>query len=229
MERRLVLKLFAVTDFHGSVEAAKTLHTVIESERPDMTLVCGDISDFGDAKDVEVVLRTLLGETPGVYVIGNCDPKELLLNGAPGFEEGNVHGRAKLAETTLIIGLGGSTPTPLPTLTHLREDQILTVMLSLSGEVEREKHESLVFLLHNPPYNTKTDLSSSGKHAGSRILRDFVERLKPQIVFHGHIHEARGIDKIGETYVVNPGPAFHGYYALAAIENGQTTVELNEV
>ncbi len=163
MDRRLVLKLFAVTDFHGSVEAAKTLHTVIKAERPDLTLVCGDISDFGDAKDVEIVLRTLLGETPGVYVMGNCDPQELLLKGAPGLEDGNLHGKAKLLGTTLIVGLGGSTPTPFPTSTQLREDEILTVMLNLAGEVDMEQHESLVFLLHNPPYNTKTDLSSSGK------------------------------------------------------------------
>ncbi len=129
----------------------------------------------------------------------------------------------------MIVGLGGSTPTPFPTWTQLREDEILTAMLSLSGEVEREPHESLVLLLHNPPYDTKTDLSSSGKHAGSRILRDFTVRLEPEIVFHGHIHEARGTDRIGETYIVNPGPAFHGYYALATLENGQTTVELNEV
>ncbi len=83
MDGRLVLKLFAVTDFHGSVEAAKTLHTVIESERPDLTLVCGDISDFGNAKDVEIVLRTLLGETPGVYVNGKLRPTRTFVKGCP--------------------------------------------------------------------------------------------------------------------------------------------------
>ncbi len=101
-------------------------------------------------------------------------------------------------------------------------------MLSIAGEVERQPHESLIFQLHNPPFNTKTDLSSRGNHAGSRIIRDFVVQLKPQIVFHGHIHEARGIDKINETYIVNPGPAFHGYYAFANIEDGRVTVELKE-
>ncbi len=198
------------------------------SERSDLALVCGDISDFGDALDVQVVLDAFLGEIPGFYVTGNCDPLELLAKGAPSFEDRNLHAKAKLSGTTLIVGLGGSTPTPVQTPTQLREDEVLTLMLGLTGEVEGQQHKSLVFLFHNPPYNTKTDLSSTGIHAGSRILRDFVLRLKPQIVFHGHIHEARGIDKIDETYIVNPGPAFHGYYALASLENGHTTVELKE-
>lgn len=149
--------------------------------------------------------------------------------GAPGFEGGNLHAKTKLEGRLLILGLGGSTPTPFPTWTQLREDQILKIMISLTGETERQQYESLVFLLHNPPFNTKTDLSSTGRHAGSQILRDFVVRLKPQIVFHGHIHEARGIDKIGNSYVVNPGPAFQGFYALATIDDGRATVELCEV
>ena len=222
------MRLFAVTDFHGSVESAKSLHAAMQSESVDLALVCGDISDFGDAKDVEVVLDAFFGEISGYYVTGNCDPQELLTEGAPNFEETNLHAKAKLVGTTLLVGLGGSTPTPGPTPTQLREDEILTIMLRLAGVVESEQHKSLVFLFHNPPYNTTTDLSSSGSHAGSRILRDFVLRLKPQLVFHGHIHEARGIDKVEETYIVNPGPAFRGFYALATLENGHATVELKE-
>ncbi len=200
----------------------------MESENADLGLVCGDISDFGEPIDVQVVLDAFFGALPGFYVIGNCDPPELLTGGAPDYEDRNLHAKIALLGTTLIAGLGGSTPTPGPTPTQLREDEILTIMLSLAGEVERHQHESLVLLLHNPPYNTKTDLSSTGKHAGSRILRDFILRLKPQIVFHGHIHEGRGIAKIDETYIVNPGPAFHGYYALASLEDGHVTVELKE-
>lgn len=200
----------------------------MELERPDIALVCGDISDFGDARDVQVVLDAFFGEIPGFYVTGNCDPLELLTAVTLGFEERNLHAKAKLVGATLILGLGGSTPTPSPTPSQLREDEILRIMLSLTGEAENQQHKSLVFLFHNPPYNTKTDLSSRGNHAGSRILRDFVLRLKPQIVFHGHIHEARGIDKIDETYIVNPGPAFHGYYALADLEDSHATVELKE-
>ena len=200
----------------------------MQSQRPDLALVCGDISDFGDAMDLQAVLDAFFGEVPGFYITGNCDPLELLTKGAPGFEDRNLHAKAKLVGTTLIVGLGGSTPTPGPTPTQLREDEILTIMLGLTGEVEDQHHESLIFLFHNPPFNTKTDLSSKGNHAGSRILRDFILRLKPQIVFHGHIHEARGIDKLDGTYIVNPGPAFYGYYALATLEDGHATVELKE-
>ena len=200
----------------------------MESESAELALVCGDISDFGDAVDVQVVLDAFFGEIPGFYVTGNCDPQELLTKGVMGFEDRNLHAKAKLVGTTMFVGLGGSTPTPGPTPTQLREDEILTIMLKLAREVESEQRKSLVFLFHNPLYNTTTDLSSSRSHAGSRILRDFVLRLKPQIFFHGHIHEARGVDKIEENYIVNPVPAFHGYYALATLDDRHTTVELKE-
>ena len=42
---------------------------------------------------------------------------------------------------------------------------------------------------------------------------------KPLLVVTGHIHEARGIDKIDETIIVNPGPAHMVRYAI--IELGE--------
>ncbi len=198
--------MFAATDFHGSVEAAKNLHSAIEDEKPDLALACGDISDFGDAVDLQVVLQGFFGgDVPGCYVTGNCDPRELLEKGVPGYEDRNLHGKTKLVGNCLIIGLGGSTPTPVPTWTQLHEDEFLMMTQHLVGQVVKHQYDSLVFLLHNPPFNTNTDLSSTGKHVGSRVLRDLAVQLKPQVIFHGHIHEARGIDKIEESYVINPG------------------------
>ncbi len=161
--------------------------------------------------------------------MGNCDPSELLENGAPGFQEQNLHGRTRLYGETLLLGIGGSTPTPFPTPTQLLEEEILALLQKLERDAERQPHETLVFLLHNPPLNTKTDFSSSGTHAGSQVIRDYAERLKPQIIFHGHIHEARGVDKIQDSYVVNPGPAFQGYYAMAELDDRKVAVELHRV
>ena len=44
-----------------------------------------------------------------------------------------------------------------------------------------------------------------------------VEKLlagRKYTVFCGHIHEARGIDYIGDTRIVNPGPVSAGHYAV---------------
>lgn len=223
------MKLIAASDFHGSVEAAKSLHGVIEEEKPDLALACGDISDFGDATDLAVVLEAFFGrETKGYYVLGNCDPREYLDKGVPGLEERNLHARIRLHEHTMLLGLGGSTPTPFPTWTQLQEDEILLIMEQLYKEAVKRSYESLIFVLHNPPATTKTGISSLGRHAGSRVLREYALKLHPRIIFHGHIHEGRGVDRIQDSYVVNPGPAFHGYYAIASLEDGEVQVDLRE-
>jgi hypothetical protein len=49
---------------------------------------------------------------------------------------------------------------------------------------------------------------------GSYSVREFVKRVKPKLVLCGHIHEAVGVDKIGDAMVVNPGPVRQGQCAL---------------
>jgi hypothetical protein len=66
--------------------------------------------------------------------------------------------------------------------------------------------------------NTRLDMVPSGEHAGSIPVRSFIERFKPTLVISGHIHEARGIDSIGETTLINPGPA-RGNYAEITLNN----------
>ncbi len=44
-----------------------------------------------------------------------------------------------------------------------------------------------------------------GKHAGSKMILEYIKRYKPKYVFCGHIHEAVGKAKIGKTEVYNLG------------------------
>ena len=37
------------------------------------------------------------------------------------------------------------------------------------------------------------------------MFTDFILEHKPLAVICGHIHEGRGVEKIGETTVINPG------------------------
>jgi hypothetical protein len=52
-----------------------------------------------------------------------------------------------------------------------------------------------------------------GLHVGSKAIHDFIKAFKPDLVVCGHIHEARGTDKIGETVMINPGQ-FPNHYAI---------------
>lgn len=80
------------------------------------------------------------------------------------------------------------------------------------------------FNLHVPPFNSGIDLapkldenlrpilSTTGTPemipVGSKAVRDAIERHQPLLGLHGHIHESRGLVKIGRTLCINPGSEY---------------------
>ena len=44
-----------------------------------------------------------------------------------------------------------------------------------------------------------------GKYAGSKTILKYIKNKSPKYVFCGHIHEGKGIKKIGKTQVYNLG------------------------
>ncbi len=40
---------------------------------------------------------------------------------------------------------------------------------------------------------------------GSHAVRDAIKKYQPGVALHGHIHESRGVQKIGRTLCINPG------------------------
>ena len=68
--------------------------------------------------------------------------------------------------------------------------------------------KQLIFLTHMPPYNTKLDyLPRYKKHAGSISSLKFIKETKPILVVAGHLHENfNKQDKVGKTFIINPGP-----------------------
>lgn len=59
-----------------------------------------------------------------------------------------------------------------------------------------------VLVSHGPSYGV-LDANTDGHHCGSEMLRDWVLENRPMYHFHGHIHEAHGYAKLGETHVYN--------------------------
>jgi Icc-related predicted phosphoesterase len=53
--------------------------------------------------------------------------------------------------------------------------------------------------------------------------------VQPLICFTGHIHEARGIDAIGRTKLINPGPLREGGYAYAVLHDDVETLEIRVI
>ena len=73
-----------------------------------------------------------------------------------------------------------------------------------------------ILICHQPPYgyldkvnNPSAPKGWNGKHAGSKVILDYIKRCQPKYVFCGHIHEGEGKAKIGKTKVYNLGVAGH--------------------
>ncbi|MBI2041204.1 MAG: metallophosphoesterase [DPANN group archaeon] len=94
-----------------------------------------------------------------------------------------------------------------------------------------KKSKNAIIVSHVPPYRCLDALGGPhmpkkliGKHVGSKLLRNAIEKYKPILVICSHIHEARGVARIGKTTVVNVGS--FGQYALINVEGGTVRVNL---
>ena len=95
------------------------------------------------------------------------------------------------------------------------------------AQVTEARHHCL--LAHVPPRGLSLDRVFFGRHAGSKALRSFVDRTEPALVVCGHIHEGRGVERVGRTTVVNCGYGAKGHYALIEVDHEvdhEVTVEL---
>ncbi len=208
--------IVALTDIHGQTGNISKIADVLETA--DVVLLTGDITHFGYEKEAKKVLREILAFNNTVFAVsGNCDNP-----GVTKFlyeQNRNVQNEIKQFNGYSFSGLGGSLPCPGRTPTEYTEEEFGLFVASL---IKKNIPESQNILLsHQPPFNTVNDEVEAGIHVGSKIIREFIERLQPLVVFTGHIHEGVGIDKIGKTRIINPGPFIDGRYAYARILDSQ--------
>ena len=212
-----------MSDIHGNSLAVKNIVQKTFAESVDLVVVCGDITHFGDIIQAKEVLKLLtILNRPLFFVPGNCDSRELVnIQFFIGAE--NIHGRCRKMDGFNFLGVGGSPPTPFNTPFELSEEEIKNVLYKAYADINSNYRTILVS--HAPPIYTRTDLTSSGINAGSRTVREFIEKVKPFLILCGHIHEGKGTDAVGDSLVLNPGSSRSGSYAIVDI-NGDIRIKL---
>lgn len=219
------MELLLVSDVHGRV---RNLEKLLKRGGWDAVLIAGDVAPYGDPAAALKVLERAAKRFKGPIIVvpGNMD---LLASVMEARRLGNVyplHGSAHRIGDVWVVGVGGSPPTPFGTVTELSEEEIARLVESAFGEAWGG---DAVLLSHSPPYGTKLDVVARGGHAGSRAIRSAIERFSPRLCVCGHIHEARGVDRLGTTTLVNPGPLMLGFYAVAHLARGSVEVELRSL
>ena len=125
----------------------------------------------------------------------------------------NLHGTSRTIGEVQFFGIGGCNKTPFHTPQEYSEEQMKQILESIP---ESPGSRFRILISHSPPYKSKVDRMLLGIHVGSKAIREYVETSQPDIVLCGHIHEARGIDHIGRTLIINPGP-FPKHYVVINI------------
>lgn len=88
-----------------------------------------------------------------------------------------------------------------------------TIKADLEKLKKLSNPKKTIYVMHAPPFNTKLDLITTGTHVGSKSIRNLIEKEKPFLTLHGHIHESPQMsgswqDKIGDTICINVGSSY---------------------
>lgn len=225
------MKILVIADIHGDFEKLGELVEKLSGEKFDVIICPGDFTDmFSQPKEFSqidianmVVQKLSVLGAPLLCVPGNHDPYEILEL----FDEYGVNLHAKTIEVKGIrfVGWGGA-PTPFNTIFEPSDEETKETLDSLSQRVENGK---FILVTHDPPKNTEVDMIAPGKHVGSPVVREFIEKKEPIIAISAHIHESAGKEELGKTTLFYPGPLFDGKYGIVNLEGNKVHLEIKNI
>ncbi|MGI9861633.1 hypothetical protein SDD30_09680 [Moorella naiadis] len=127
-----------------------------------------------------------------------------------------------------MASTGWSNPTPWETYRECDEDTLLAKLENIIAKVTDMEH--CIFNFHAPPYGSgldeapELDSSLRPKFAGrslvpvgSQAVRQVVEKYQPPLGLFGHIHEGKGVKRLGRTICLNPGSSYEQGTLLGAV------------
>jgi Icc-related predicted phosphoesterase len=159
------------------------------------------------------------GEIPCILNGGNDDIWEIddIIEQSPcvSFAEGKV----LELDGFHLVSMGWTNPTPWDTFREAPEPELATKIEAVVSQVP--DMERTIFNFHAPPYGTGLDEAPAldaelrpmhggavMKPVGSTAVRDAIQEHQPMLSVHGHIHESRGVKKMGRTLAINPGSVY---------------------
>ncbi len=159
------------------------------------------------------------GDIPCILNGGNDDIWEIddIIESSPCVSFGE--GKAIDLDGFHLVSMGWTNPTPWDTFREAPEDQLKEKIDAVVGQIP--DLERAIFNFHAPPYGTGLDEAPAlddtlrpihggavMKPVGSTAVRDAINSYQPMLGVHGHIHESRGVKRMGRTLAINPGSVY---------------------
>jgi predicted phosphodiesterase len=187
------MRIVCLSDTHN-------LHGRLDVPEGDVLLHAGDFTGRGTVREVEAfgAFLAALPHHDKIIVAGNHDFL---------FERDNERARKLLGDVTYLedsgVSIGGLEfwGSPWQPWFH---DWAFNLP---PGEALAEKWALVpdsvdVLVTHGPPRDV-LDETFDGRHVGCEELARALERIRPRLHLFGHIHEAYGVEKTGQTLSVN--------------------------
>ena len=120
-----------------------------------------------------------------------------------------------------MLSVGKANITPWKCPRDVTEEELGKTIERLVSELEDPKRA--IFNFHVPPFNTYLDVAPeldenlrqvvragqiSMVNVGSTAVREAIQKYQPLLGLHGHIHESKGVEKLGNTLCINPGSEY---------------------
>lgn len=213
-----------IGDIHDATDNFAKIPGLAQAEG---IIISGDLTNCGGAAQAKKVMDRIEASGLPVYAqIGNMDLPEV--NDWLERTGHNIHAQMReLRPDMAILGIGGSTYTPMSTPSEFSEAQYADWLAGLQEKAKAYPHK--VLISHNPPKNTPCDDLGGGVHVGSTAVRQYIEECQPDVCVCGHIHEGRATSEIGDTVVINPGTLADGGYVILRYQDGQVSAQAGQV
>jgi uncharacterized protein len=193
MERRI--RILAASDIHGNSERIERLAQKAEKEKVDVVLLCGDILGFVESKNIIAPFKRR--NKPVLVIPGNHEQFSQIDFMAEYYKIKNLHGTSAIYNGIGIFGAGGADLHP----GFISESQLAKLLDKAHNHLKGV--EKKILMTHMHPADSKSEFSGI---PGSLAIKKAIEKFKPDLVLHGHIHEGEGLEEIwGNTKIVNVG------------------------
>lgn len=190
------MRFVCISDTHNKHWNMK--HSVPDG---DVLLIAGDITSSGKLEDIFSFNNWLrqLSHKWKVTIAGNhdfCFEDKILNNNAKELLSEAIYLEDSFVEIEGIKIYGSPWTPKFYDWAFMKEDDQLEKYWSLIPE------DTDVLLTHGPPYEI-LDLTYRNCFAGSKSLKEIIQRSKIKYHIYGHIHEAYGIKKDNNLTFIN--------------------------
>lgn len=194
-------------DLLGFVEISKdnyNLPTIKSKQKEKLCEICKLL------KTVDIPVYMLIGNDDHV---SDKDWDEIL----EGYGIFNLNLRSHALGKVKIVGFHYVLPTPWDTNNELPEDELAKKLKYIENLVDRKT----ILITHGPPKGV-LDRLVNGLCAGSESIFKLVKDKQPAFHIFGHIHEAFGSAKIGDTTCCNASCLWNDWFLRGYIIDIQT-------